>query len=376
MLPSIISVLFCLLYAVNAVPMAPRASASALSGLDTKSFSKTKDYPLPNLGNIVAHDPNILQYDGYFYLYKGGVHIPIHRARNLSGPWEQVGTVLDESSVIPKQNRSRPWAPTTIQHDNRFYCFYAISENGSRDSAIGVASSDTPVGGNWTDHGAVVNTGKGDLSDIYPYSVSNAIDGAFITDQETGQSHLLYGSYWHGIFSVPLADDLLSVKTPKTPNATNLAYIPDAKSKPIEGSFMTYKEPYYYLWFSHGKCCHFDIHAFPPMGDDIRVGRSESATGPFVDKDGHDTLKGGGTIVYGSNHGVVYAPGGVGVLINNGSEADVLYYHYLESTPRLASTGVRQVVSHCLFLAEMGPNLRVQSCRNQHGANTLLDWYI
>lgn len=60
----------------------------------------------------------------------------------------------------------------------------------------------------------------------------------------------------------------------------------------------------------------------------IRVGRSKSATGPFVDKDGHDTLKGGGTIVYGSNHGVVYAPGGVGVLINNGSDADVLYYHY------------------------------------------------
>ncbi|OOF96701.1 glycoside hydrolase family 43 protein [Aspergillus carbonarius ITEM 5010] len=341
MLQTAISILCFLLYAVNAIPAAPQSSASA--GIDTRSFSNTTEYPLPNLGNIAAHDPNIVQYDGYFYLFKGGVHIPIHKSRTLDGPWEQVGTVLNESSVIEKQNRTRPWAPTTVEWEDRFYCFYAISQSGSRDSAIGIASSDTPEGGNWTDHGAVVNTGKGDLSDIYPYTVSNAIDGAFIKDQKTGEPRLLYGSYWHGIFSVPLADGLLSIKTPKKPQAANLAYVPTAKSKPIEGSFMTYKEPYYYLWFSHGKCCQFDVHAFPPMGDEysIRVGRSKNVTGPFVDQDGHETLQGGGTIVYGSNHGVVYAPGGVGVLSGTGSQADVLYFHYLNTSIGFAQGDAR-----------------------------------
>jgi beta-xylosidase len=41
----------------------------------------------------------------------------------------------------------------------------------------------------------------------------------------------------------------------------------------------------------------------------IRVGRSRSATGPFVDRDGVDLKNGGGYIVYGSHDYVVsYQP--------------------------------------------------------------------
>lgn len=58
----------------------------------------------------------------------------------------------------------------------------------------------------------------------------------------------------------------------------------------------------------------------------IRVGRSSSPQGPFVDKSGKDLVDGGGEIVYGSN-GDVYAPGGQGVLSDE-VEGDVLYYHY------------------------------------------------
>ncbi|PYH98265.1 endo-1,5-alpha-L-arabinosidase [Aspergillus ellipticus CBS 707.79] len=336
MLHTVITFVCFLLYAVNAIPTTTTTSTTTDADvhINHTSFSQTTTYPLPNLGNVAAHDPNIVEYDGYFYLFKGGVHIPIHKARTLDGPWEQIGTVLEESSVITKQNRSRPWAPTTVEWNKRFYCLYAISESGSRNSAIGVASADSPDAGNWTDHGALVNTGDGDLADIHPYTISNAIDASFITDQKTGEPHLLFGSYWHGIFSVPLANDLLSVKTPKQPNATNLAYVPKEKVKPIEGSFMAYNAPYYYLWFAHGKCCHFDLEDFPPMGDEysIRVGRSKDVTGPFVDKDGKDLLEGGGTVVYGSNHGVVYAPGGIGILTGSDNDADVLYFHYLNTT--------------------------------------------
>jgi len=58
----------------------------------------------------------------------------------------------------------------------------------------------------------------------------------------------------------------------------------------------------------------------------IRVGRSKSPSGPFVDRDGTDMKKGGGSIVYGS-HGYVYGPGGQGVL-KNYKGRDVLYFHY------------------------------------------------
>lgn len=63
----------------------------------------------------------------------------------------------------------------------------------------------------------------------------------------------------------------------------------------------------------------------------IRVGRSENVSGPFKDKEGTDLRQGGGTIIYGSNHGLTYAPGGLGVLPGNNNRRDILYYHYLDT---------------------------------------------
>lgn len=316
-------------------------------------FSQTTEYPLPIQGNVRMHDPSIVETGGYFYLFRGGIHLPIFKSTRLDGPWTKIGTVLDGPSVIKKQNRTRPWAPTTIERDGKFYCFYTLSKAGSRNSAIGVATTDSlddDGGGSWTDHGALINTEHGPLSQVHPYTQSNAIDASFITDQKTGQPYLLYGSYWHGIFQVPLTDDLLSVKNKKHPDAKNLAYLSNHKPRYIEGSFMSYREPYYYLWFSHGKCCGFQ-NGFPDKNDEyaaslltvqrervqklltarryrIRVGRSENVRGPFTDKKGRLLTDGGGTIVYGSNHGEVYAPGGVGILSGNDDRPDIIYYHY------------------------------------------------
>lgn len=64
----------------------------------------------------------------------------------------------------------------------------------------------------------------------------------------------------------------------------------------------------------------------------IRVGRSTSVSGPYHDKDGNELLKSGGTTVYASNHGTVYAPGGLGVLPGTKSRPDILYFHYLNTT--------------------------------------------
>ncbi|GES57485.1 arabinan endo-1 [Aspergillus terreus] len=296
-------------------------------------FSQTTLYPLPNQGHLAVHDPNIVHNNGAYYMFRGGVHVPILKATSLDGPWQRIGTVLDGPSLIKKENRTRPWAPTTVEYNGRFYCFYTVSRHGSRNSAIGVASTDA-IEGSWTDHGAVINTDKGPHSQIWPYTESNAIDASFITDQQSGKPYLLYGSFWHGIYQVPLATDLLSVENPDHPDAKNLAYVPDQKVKPIEGSFMSYREPYYYLWFSHGKCCRFLGKGFPVAGKEysIRVGRSKNVRGPFVDKNGVSLLEGGGTVVYDSNRGVVYAPGGVGVLSGNATDPDILYYHYLNTS--------------------------------------------
>lgn len=303
-------------------------------------FATTNTLPLPNQGHLNVHDPNILPHNGYLYLFKGGIHLPIYRAAEISGPWEQIGYVFDKNSTIHKGRRNRPWAPTTIERNGKFYCYYTISSHGSRNSAIGVATTDTLDGRPWTDHGAIINTGKGHLSHIYPYTITNAIDASFITDNQTGKSYLNFGSFWNDIWQVPLADDLLSVENPRTPDAVQLTFIPQHRSRrPEEGSWISYYGGYYYLWFSHGRCCHFNIKGFPPRGNeyDIRVGRSRNVRGPFVDRNDNLLLDGGGTIVYASNHGKVYAPGGAGLLPGNSSNTnftspDILYYHYLNTS--------------------------------------------
>lgn len=76
---------------------------------------------------------------------------------------------------------------------------------------------------------------------------------------------MIYGSYWYGIFQIPLKDDLLEVENPRSPDARNLAFVPDLRVKPVEGAFMSYRDPYYYLWFSRGKCCQF-YKGFPEHG--------------------------------------------------------------------------------------------------------------
>ncbi|KAL4870743.1 putative arabinan endo-1,5-alpha-L-arabinosidase D [Aspergillus spectabilis] len=306
---------------------------AAATPLNSQVFSDTKDYPLANQGNVATHDPNILRYDDKYYMFKGGVNIPFFTASKLGGPWKRVGTVLDDVSVVEKQNRRRPWAPMVTQWKDRFYCFYSISQSGTRDSAIGLASSDSIDPGTWTDHGALINSGDGSLSDIYPYNVSNAIDPAFFADPVTGKPYLQYGSFWDGIFQLPLTDNL-TVENPTHPDANHLVYLPNARRKPIEGSYMSYRSPYYYSWFSHGQCCQFGTLGYPKKGEEygIRVGRSTSVGGPFVDRDGRDLLEGGGSVVYGSNHEEVYAPGGPGVLPGAGDDPDVLYYHYLNTS--------------------------------------------
>ncbi|KAJ5864804.1 uncharacterized protein N7529_006720 [Penicillium soppii] len=323
--------LLSLLFATTA-PLAGAVPAQSWGHTVTQVYDTTNRVPLPNEGHLQVHDPNIILSNDHYYLFKGGINIPIFKSTNMSGPWEKIGTVLDGDSIIDKGNRSRPWAPTIIEKNGTFYCYYTLSRPGSRNSAIGVATT-TALGSTWTDHGLLINTGSGPGSDVYPYTITNAIDASFIFDQGSGQAYLNYGSFWHNIWQVPLSDDLLSVKDAAKPDAVQLTFVPHETVRPEEGSWMSYHDDYYYAWFSHGKCCKFES-GFPKRGAEysIRVGRSKDVRGPFADKKGDLLLDGGGTIVYASNHGAVYAPGGIGVLPGNDSTPDILYYHYLNTS--------------------------------------------
>lgn len=170
--------------------------------------------------------------------------------------------------MIDKGNPQQPWAPTVLQFNNIFYCFYCVSTIDTRNSSIGVATSTSLDQGveSWTDHGAIINTDSGANANVFPYNGSNALDPSVIVDPagHSGQAWLTFGSYWSDIWQVPLSADLLSVENADDPNATHIAF--NAGFPAEEASFVSYKAPWYYLWYSKGYCCGLDIDHLPAAG--------------------------------------------------------------------------------------------------------------
>lgn len=224
------------------------------------------EFPLAYNGSIPVHDPSIIRHEGYYYLFMGVSFIRITRSKSLDGPWEEVGDVLDGPSIIHKGNRTLPWAPSITKKGKTFYCFYSLSSTATQNSAIGVATSDDISKGKWVDHGLIIETGNG-APEHKPFKSSNAIDPDVFVDGKDGKPYLIYGSFYSGIWQIPLKEDLLSIEHPDKPTGTHLRDAHGIEVNQAEGPYMTQHGEYYYLWFSRGRCCDFD-KKIVPTGDE------------------------------------------------------------------------------------------------------------
>ncbi|MDT8432348.1 MAG: family 43 glycosylhydrolase, partial [Bacteroidales bacterium] len=125
---------------------------------------------------------------------------------------------------------------------------------------------------------------------------------------------LSFGSFWGGMKLVQMNDDLLSVAEPEqwatiaTRERTFGLDAEDPGDGAIEAPFIVKKDGYYYLFVSFDLCCRGARSTY-----NVRVGRSESITGPYLDRDGVSMEQGGGTLVvegdenyYGVGHNSVY----------------------------------------------------------------------
>lgn len=203
--------------------------------------------------------------------------------------------------------------------DGTYYLYYTVSAFASQVSSIGYATSTTMDVGSWTDHGAVGIASK-------EGSAYNAIDSNLIQGSD-GSWYTNFGSFWTDIFQVKMT----TPPTKASGAATNIAFN-GSGSHAVEGAFMFYRTPYYYLFFSSGICCGYDTSK-PASGEEyaINVCRSSVSTGNFVDATGASCLSGGGTKVLAS-HGTVYGPGGQGIFNDVSNSGAVLYYHYADTT--------------------------------------------
>ena len=243
--------------------------------------------PAPR-GFIQAHDPSsIVRCGDDFWLFSTGPGLKSHVSRDLV-EWKPGPPVVPESPAWAREAvpgaRGYFWAPDVIKVGGRYFLYYSVSTFGSQDSAIGLVTADSlePKGGKtaWKDEGPVVRSKRGDSF--------NAIDPSAFRDTD-GKLWLAFGSYWTGIKLVEL--------DPRTGRraAPEAAPVSLAMAREIEAAFLTRHGGFHYLFVNWGQCCKGLNSTY-----EIRVGRSEKITGPYLDRAGVKMEAGGGTLVLGS----------------------------------------------------------------------------
>ena len=135
-------------------------------------------------------------------------------------------------------------APDVHKIGDTYYDFYSVSQFGSQISSIGVATSPNLLPGTWTDHGAIVSSAP---DAPWPLNITNAIDPNFFWDHKTKTPYLNYGSFWGDIYQFNL-DPKNVTSVLSTPASRQLSFDP-VLPQAEEGSFMSYRDGYYYLYY-------------------------------------------------------------------------------------------------------------------------------
>jgi arabinan endo-1,5-alpha-L-arabinosidase len=219
----------------------------------------------------------IVQCDGKFYCFGSGGNALVS---NDGWTWRRGAAAVRIES-----------APEVFQVADR-YCIYFTTNMGAPFRAAirmiwGKTLDPDSPGYKWVDGGVVVSTDNLE-------SAGDASLGVF-RDPNDGRLWLTYGSRSGHIRLVEL--------DPKTGSRLDTNAQPVNLAMNCDASALVYHDRWYYLFVNQGLCC-----AGVNSTYNIRVGRSQKITGPFLDNEGDDMLRGGGRLFAGSG-GHVIGPG-------------------------------------------------------------------
>jgi arabinan endo-1,5-alpha-L-arabinosidase len=230
-----------------------------------------------------APDPAVLRAaDGQYYAYAtqtdrprpgGGVdslNIQVLRSPDLVH-WTHLGDALPAKPAWARRTRDF-WAPHVSEHGGRYYLYYSAKPDAAladttRGLCLAVATAARPEGP-FADAGRPLQCGPGFVN----------IDPMQFDDPATGAPLLYWGSGFGPIKVQPLAPDRVSfapgsratplVDVERTPDTTRYQRL-------VEGAWVVYERPWYYLFYSGDNCCGPRAHYA------VMVARSRAATGPF-----------------------------------------------------------------------------------------------
>jgi len=282
--------------------------------LATLGAQEGQDGKVAVTGAVATHDPTVVKVGQTYLRFSSGRGVPVAVSPDLIH-WELGGQVFSQNpewTSVKIPGSGDFWAPDVVLRGSQWRLYYAVSTFGSNRSAIGLAVNQAldpkrPTEG-WVDRGTVLESFRED--DF------NAIDPQIAQDK-AGEDWLVYGSFWSGIHMrllaadgtlVPRGQDVALASRPEEPHA-------------LEGAYLLSHGGNYYLFVSFDFCCRGKRSTY-----NIRVGRSESFAGPYVDRDGKPLLQGGGTLLKASED-PDYGPGHNSVLDDGGKEY-IVYHTY------------------------------------------------
>ncbi|NID08741.1 arabinan endo-1,5-alpha-L-arabinosidase [Fibrivirga algicola] len=278
----------------SSVPVVPVGSPPPAFDLNSITDNYANVAPFSNYqrwGSYNVHDPSILKIGDYYYCYNTDVAygtsvrpgIQIRKSKDLI-EWTFVGWVFNAGLPIPaanfiRLNNGKPnegiWAPYIMQVGSELRLYYSLSSDQCKLSAIGLATATNPEGP-WVDKGIVVS------STCQSNPQTNAIDPTVIVTA-SGEHWMHYGSGYDGIYTLPLnpATGMALTTGDKGRRIANRGFTSGRYNGNIEGPEIIYHPTLkkYFLFIAYD---------WIDTKYNVRVGRSDSPTGPFYDFDGKD----------------------------------------------------------------------------------------
>ena len=250
-----------------------------------------------NAKEVSVHDPVMAKEGDTYYVFSTGPGITFYSSKDMKN-WTPEGRVFKGQPVWAKKAAptfdDHIWAPDIQFHDGQYYLYYSVSGFGKNISGIGVTVNKTlnprSPDYQWVDKGMV-------LQSVPVRDDWNAIDPNVIEDGK-GNAWMSFGSFWSGLKLVKLNKDWTGLAEPQEWHAiasrTSGEAAATEKAGPgeIEAPFIFKRGEYYYLFVSFGLCCKKADSTYHVM-----VGRSKEVAGPYLDKNGVDMVKGGGSLV-------------------------------------------------------------------------------
>lgn len=221
-------------------------------------------------------DPSVLlALDGYYYAYatqtkRHGqlLNFQVARSPDLI-TWEHLGEALPDKPTWAATSQ-RFWAPDVSRHpDGRYLLYYSAQPNDpAAGLCLGVAVAERPSGP-FRDSGQPLLAGGPGFENIDPMR---------FVDPVNGQQLLFWGSGFGPLRVRELAGDGLSFANNSVAQVIvepRPAGDPAPYGHLIEGSWVHYRQGWYYLFYSGDNCCGPDARYA------VLVARARHATGPY-----------------------------------------------------------------------------------------------